>query len=344
MHKAHIIAGCESGLDDISGPEAMEMAHWDRNIGAHLIHRRHYRNKTGMFVGLSHQLDVQDVRERTIYDHTLQLIIVDATIQRTPIRIVATHGPVSPNWQTKQAHYDAVLRNIDRIIQEDKTANAAERIEEIERMGIWMADHNLVRNRERDETRGMVGGIKNGEHKKLLRTVEHIEEKLGGIKDAFRIIRGEEAQDFTHGKRRIDWISTQESTPSEKGPWLAGMRHIPTHNLELASQKRNGEIEIHTPTHKAVEITLRFSDQKQTTAPWSYKGTRYPREIWKKTMDIMSRANNRKVAVTLETTGGNVKLRLRTQSAKSAFEGWQSEEALCLKILRKIERGRNRKR
>jgi hypothetical protein len=72
MHKAHIIAGCESGLDDVSGAEAIEMAHWDRDISATLIHRGHYRTKTGMFVAFSHHLDVQNIKERIIDDRVLQ--------------------------------------------------------------------------------------------------------------------------------------------------------------------------------------------------------------------------------------------------------------------------------
>ena len=334
MHKAHIIAGCESGLDDISRPDAVELAHWDRQISAHLICRGHHRTKTGMFVALSHHIDVQDVRAREIDDRELQLIIVDATIQRTPMRIVASHGPHG-KWQDRQQHYDNILRNVRRINEED-SALADENHQQ--RHCVWMADHNMVIDRNLDEIRGTKGGIIRGEHTRLTNTIKTIEDSLGGLHDAFRSVHGEKAQDYTHEVRRIDRICLRATWEKQDVPWLAGMRHIAVQDLEIASAKKDGDLTIHRPTHKAVEVTLRFSEHIQARAPWRFTGKKYPKEIWQKAMDSIKKTNESKIAANLNVEGGTVRLVLKTNSAKSLFEQWQGEVSSLLETYERESR------
>eukprot|EP00966_Prymnesium_polylepis_P129665 2998732-Prymnesium_polylepis.1 len=109
------------------------------------------------------------------------------------------------------------------------------------------------------------------------------------------------------------------------------MRHIPTNSLEIVSQKKGGNMEIHVPIHKAAEITLRFSEQTQATAQWSYKGTLYPKEVWKQVMDTISKAGNKAVTCsTLKVQVGRIQLELKSQSARDAFEEWQSRVSTLL--------------
>jgi hypothetical protein len=89
-------------------------------------------------------------------------------------------------------------------------------------------------------------------------------------------------------------------------------------------------MEVHVPTHKAVEITLRFSEQTQTTAPWSYRGARYPKDVWKQVMDSISKAGDKAVTSTLKMQEGRIKLELKAQSARVAFEEWQSRVSTLL--------------
>jgi hypothetical protein len=194
MHKAHIIAGCESGLDDVSGTEAVEMAHWDRDISATLLHRGHHRTKTGMFVAFSHHLDVQDIIEREVDDRELQVIIIDATVQRVPTRLIASHGPVKENWMQKQLHYDGILQNLERIVREDESMAQQKKEEPTLRLGVWVADHNMVCDRVHDEIQGTVGGKQKGEHAKVVDTIRKIEQIMH-FADAYRTIHGVEARD-----------------------------------------------------------------------------------------------------------------------------------------------------
>ena len=342
MHKAHIIAGCESGLDDVSGTEAVEMAHWDRDISATLIHRGHHRTKTGMFVAFSHHLDVQNITERNIDDGELQVIIIDATVQRIPMRLIASHGPVKADWKMKQSHYDGILRNLERIAREDENTAQQSQEQPTRRLGVWAADHNMVCDRINDEIQGTVGGKKKGEHAKLVDTIRKIEQFLQTA-DAYRTIHGAEAREYTHGKRRIDRISTTTNISSGDGPWLAETRHIPNHSLEIVSQKKGGNLEVHVPTHKAVEVTLRFSEQTQATAPWRYTGTKYPRDVWKQVMDNISKAGNKKVTSSLRVQDGKVKLELKTQSARESFEEWQTQVSALLEHHEKETRRKRQK-
>jgi hypothetical protein len=107
--------------------------------------------------------------------------------------------------------------------------------------------------------------------------------------------------------------------------------------------KKGGGLEVHGPTHKAVETTLRFSDQTQATAPWSYTGTKYPREVWKQVMDTISNAGNKKVTSTLIVQDGKIKLELKTKSARDAFEEWQSQVSTMLENHEKEARRKRQK-
>jgi phosphoribosylformimino-5-aminoimidazole carboxamide ribonucleotide (ProFAR) isomerase len=103
-------------------------------------------------------------------------------------------------------------------------------------------------------------------------------------------------------------------------------------------------MEIHVPTHKAAEITLRFSEQTQAAAQWSYKGKRYPKEMWRQVMDTIGKAGSKAVTSTLKVQGGRIQLELRTQNAKDAFEEWQSQVSAMLENHEKEARKKNRGR
>jgi|EP00966_Prymnesium_polylepis_P223181 hypothetical protein len=103
-------------------------------------------------------------------------------------------------------------------------------------------------------------------------------------------------------------------------------------------------MEVHVPTHKAVETTLRFSEQAQTTAPWSYRGVRYPNDVWKQVMDTISKAGDKAVTSTLKMQEGRIKLELKAQSARFAFEEWQSRVSTMLEDHEKKARNKRQKR
>jgi len=206
-----------------------------------------------MFVAFSHHLDVQDIIEREVDDRELQVIIIDATVKRVPTRLIASHGPVKANWMQKQLHYDGILRNLERIVREDESMAQQIKEEPTLRLGVWAADHNTVCDRVHDEIQGTVGGKQKGEHAKVVDTIRKIEQIMR-IADAYRTIHGVEARDYTHGKRRIDRIGTTASICPAAGPWLAEIRHIPTHSLEIVQQKKGGTMEVHVSSRNHAEI------------------------------------------------------------------------------------------
>ena len=92
-----------------------------------------------------------------------------------------------------------------------------------------------------------------------------------------------------------------------------------------------------------MEVTLRFSEQTQATAPWRYTGTKYPRDVWKQVMDTISKAGNKKVTSSLRVQDGKVKLELKTQSARESFEEWQTQVSALLEHHEKETRRKRQK-
>ena len=125
-------------------------------------------------------------------DDTLQCLVVDMKVRELSFRIVLTHGDPSADIRVKMAHYTRLFRAAARINKEDEDAGRGAL------PTIWMADHNMVMDRDRDELRGTYGSKE--AHALLVALVGDVEREWGGregMLDAYRESHPK-GQGFTH--------------------------------------------------------------------------------------------------------------------------------------------------
>merc|ERR1712086_109629 len=155
-----------------------------------------------------------------------------------------------------------------------------------------MADHNMVKDREADEEWGTQAEARlSGE---------------GGMVDAYRATHKQGARGFTHRVRRIDRAA---ATPSlmERGslPRAEGAEHVAQDQMEIAVHTTEGWV-VKRPHHKAVDLTLRFSEEKREAGGGWVAGAKeaYPEEVWARAMRAMKEELGRRVQVDLGWGGG----------------------------------------
>ena len=79
----------------------------------------------------------------------------------------------------------------------------------------------------------------------------------------YRATHKEGARGFTHGVRRIDRAAAAPSLMGRENlPRVEGAEHVSQDMLEVAVHTAQGW-EVKRPHHKAVDITLRFSEEKR---------------------------------------------------------------------------------
>ena len=183
--------------------------------------------------------------------------------------MVLTHGDPGSVLSAKEAVYRRVERAIRKVQAEDEREGVTAR-----RRAIWMGDHNMVKDRVLDEDRGTVGSL--AAHQRLVAALESAEACLG---EEGRMVDGYEAthergsRGYTHGVRRIDRAAVSP-TLLERGcvPRVEGVEHVAQDRLEVAMRTARGW-ELKTPHHKAVDVTLRISDEPRARgSTWVAKG------------------------------------------------------------------------
>ena len=354
MKGVDILGLCETSWDDVREADARKMARWDPQVQADLYTGGQYKRESGSArnAGLALLVrrgsPVTGVRVRAHGDTTLQCMVVDLDVQGVGVRIMLTHGEPSSDMRLKATHYLRVARAVGKVNAEDDAAGAAGR------QAIWLSDHNMVKDREADEDRGTKAGA--GAHRRLVDLVESAEAELsraGGMVDAYTATHAHGARGYTHGVRRIDRATVSPSLVGKANlPRVEGAEHVAREELEMAVHTKEGW-EVRRPHHKAVDVTLRFSEERRAKEGGWVVGPRegYPSEVWAQAMMAIQGQVERRVGAGLRVEGGagtggggEVRLALRTTRAEERQEGWEEGARGVLEAYEKEERKRRCKR
>jgi len=340
-----VLGLCETSWEDCREADARRLARWDARIQADMYTGGQYKRESGSGrnAGLALLVRrggaVKEVVVREHGDESLQCMIVDMEVQGERIRLMLTHGNPHSDVRLKEADYRRVSRAIGKINEEDKARGAEGR------RAIWMADHNMVKDRAADEERGTKAGA--GAHRRLVDALEEAEAHLsgeGGMVDVYRATHREGARGYTHGVRRIDRAAAAPSLMGKENlPRIEGVEHVPQDLMEIAVHTAKGW-EVKRPHHKAVDVTLRFSEEKREGGGgWSVgKREDYPGEVWERAMSAMRAEVGKRVGAGVAVRdGGGVVLSLRTTRAEERQGKW--EEGVR-EILEGYEKGERKER
>ena len=106
-----------------------------------------------------------------------------------------------------------------------------------------------------------------------------------GVTDAFRWLHPQERA-YTRGTRQIDRIAIPTEWTTTSTPCISEARHIEREEVELVLAKSKGEWRVKRPDHKAVEIRVRYTNERRAAAEWKHAGT-YPKEIQEEVRKII---------------------------------------------------------
>eukprot|EP00321_Phaeocystis_globosa_P002409 CAMPEP_0118813284 /NCGR_PEP_ID=MMETSP1162-20130426/2827_1 /TAXON_ID=33656 /ORGANISM="Phaeocystis Sp, Strain CCMP2710" /LENGTH=98 /DNA_ID=CAMNT_0006743057 /DNA_START=78 /DNA_END=371 /DNA_ORIENTATION=+ len=98
------------------------------------------------------------------------------------MRILLSHGDPGSDVDRKIGMYKRIARAVEKINKEDRQQGAAGR-----RGAIWLADHNMVKDRKLDEERGTRWS--EAKHRQLVEALEAAEACLSGegsMRDGYR--------------------------------------------------------------------------------------------------------------------------------------------------------------
>ena len=145
-----------------------------------------------------------------------------------------------------------------------------ERAHEVRRRYIWMGDHNMVLDTDIDQAKGQPI---NSCQKEITKLAMEIEEWMG-VTDAFRWVHPD-MRAYTRGTRRIDRVALDKVWSAD---CVSEVRHVQQEELEIVVAETRGEWKISRPDHKAVEVRLRYSEEKRGKAEWKC-AAKYPPKV-----------------------------------------------------------------
>ena len=125
----------------------------------------------------------------------------------------------------------------------------------------------------------------NARQKEVAGLAASIEREMG-VTDAFRWLHPQERA-YTRGTRRIDRIAIPTEWATTSTPCISEARHIEREEVELVLAKSKGEWRVKRPDHKAVEIRVRYTNERRAAAEWKHAGT-YPKEIQEEVRRIIT--------------------------------------------------------
>ena len=244
------------------------------------------------------------------------------------MRMVISHGDPRTGHYFKLQHYKGVAKAMAHIRRQDEAMGAPRR--EV----IWMADHNMVCAPAEDELRGTAapGGAR---HAELCQAVEEAMEEMdqGGMQDALHALMPGQTHAYTHKVRRIDRaVGSAALYDDTKWPRLVAFRHIEQEDLQVVAPAPNGVHKVYTPGHKAVEVTLRRSEDARQEGGWSCTRRKARSdEEWAGLEAELEAAVHDRARVRCETEGGEVRVRIQVHNAEERFEKWRTAATEYLK-------------
>ena len=240
LAKLDIVGVCELGAD-ASVQAEMEAAQRQLRDGYKAVFGRGTRAKSGMALLVSNRLATTTVQH--VYDDgTGHTLIASVNVHgRLPLLIVLSHAPASTD-SDRERYFTDLLSHIPEPDPRHP-----------DRRAVWLGDFNFEEG----------DGTQSNAYEKMLEAYAAVCRKLGseadgGLLDAYRIAHSD-GSDTTRGDRRID-RGLIDSRLVGGLPGLADADHI--HQTDLQVVKKGGKLG-KKPDHKAVRITLRFSDTER---------------------------------------------------------------------------------
>ena len=90
---------------------------------------------------------------------------------------------------------------------------------------------------------------------------------------------GHDAVAYTHNNRRLDYMLTSPTLQTTETPRIATYEHQSRESIATVLPKKINGVSVLTPTHKSVDITLRFRETEKAKSQWKYTPERrYPQE------------------------------------------------------------------
>ena len=290
MHNVDIAGICETSWDDGMAEGTKKLAKLDAQIRSDVYTGGQHRRESGSYRNAGMALIVRegvatDVCVRELRDVSLQCLVADLTIRGLKLRVVLSHGDPSSDPRLKGAYYRRVIRAVEAVNEADETAG------EGVRPAIWMGDHNMVMDRDLDEERGTnYGRLAHEELVALVHSTEGVIAGREGMADAFRVSNKPGTRGYTRGVRRLDWaVASTQLLRRDVLPRIEGVVHTSQEQLEVAVRTPEGWA-LKTPDHKAVDVTLRFSEEKKEGGQgWSVKTKGYYPQCTNTSMGTMKR-------------------------------------------------------
>ena len=279
MRGAHVLAVCEAGLEGIDRAAADGEAACLPGVHARVWHAAYHRRNTGiaLYVAGGGMVPWETVEVRPVRDATLQLMVVDMVIGGTPIRLVITHGEPKSDVRSKVRFLTRVLAALESVESGCPVGG---------REVVWMGDHNMVTDAQRDEERGTTGGAQ--QVAEMVKSFESVQRMLG-VTDAYLACHPG-LRSYTHGVRRIDrGYATPRLLAKGGVPAVSEMRHMERDETEFVVNTAQHGHRLHRCGHKALEMRIRFTGDVRGKRRWQYCEGKYTAEAWKQAKAAMSR-------------------------------------------------------
>ena len=134
----------------------------------------------------------------------------------------------------------------------------------------------------------------------------------GGMQDALHALMPGQTHAYTHKVRRIDRaVGSAALYDDTKWPRLVAFRHIEQEDLQVVAPAPNGVHKVYTPGHKAVEVTLRRSEDARQEGGWSCTRRKARSDAeWAGLEAELEAAVQDRTRVRCETEGGKVRVRM----------------------------------
>ena len=174
-----IFAAVETGLHGVTESDAIEEAERETGIHATVVTGGYVGAKSGIaiYIPKADAIPAETIRKRDTGEPDLQILIVDMQLNGKDTRVVVTHGEPSGKSRSKIEFLKGVQRAVREVKKQDREAGKVS-----SRLHMWMGDHNMVLDPERDQAEGQPINAGQAE---ITRIATEIEDELG-VTDAFR--------------------------------------------------------------------------------------------------------------------------------------------------------------
>ena len=349
---AEIVAIAETGWEASSEEDISRAAEWDPTLRATLVYGGQYRRNSGMAIAIAHAAPVTQVEKRLHPDEELQLLVVDMSIRGAKVRMVVNHGDPSSDPNAKVQHYIDVQKALIHIAKEDiQRGSYPEGMKVTDygggssgRLVLWAGDQNMVEFPEVDEAEDK-GNLAGDALKRVVSAMRGVRHSLGDTRDMVRHVAADKKRVYTHQGRRLDRMEGTASmldsaAPSPKSPKITEASHIELNDLKYEYMLPRLGMQVACAHHKAVRVTLQFTQDMVAQPTWKYRARGYSPEVWRRMLQEIEEAYAEPVETELRVSeDGEVTMKAKIRSEEEQFEDMKTRISKTLQAAEKAERG-----